>query len=308
MACPAEYRRVLPPGFAQSRWIAPDGWDVRRFEWLGGTRGGLFWQGGRGDIVEKYLETLGHWHARGWHLAGFDWRGHGGSGRFDHDAGWTSEFAPALDDLAALWADWAARTPRPHVLAAHSLGGYLSLRAVLDGRVTPDALVLTAPMLGLRSPLGPALSERIARWQSGRGLAGQGAWADDRQGRGRIDRMALLTHDRDRYADEQWWHERLPDHRGRAPSWGWLHEAFAATRALRADPRLDALTTPTLVLVAERDRLVDATAAIAVAERLPAGELLRFGPESAHEILREVDAVRDRALATIDAFLDRVAP
>ena len=46
----------------------------------------------------------------------------------------------------------------------------------------------------------------------------------------------------------------------------------------------------------------------AAARRLPNGELLAFGKEARHEILREVDAVRDRAMDAIAAFLDRVAP
>jgi lysophospholipase len=37
--------------------------------------------------------------------------------------------------------------------------------------------------------------------------------------------------------------------------------------------------------------------------RLPDVELVRFGPESAHEILREADGVRLRAYRLIDAFL-----
>jgi lysophospholipase len=36
--------------------------------------------------------------------------------------------------------------------------------------------------------------------------------------------------------------------------------------------------------------------------------LLSFGDEAAHEVLREVDAVRDVAMAAIEEFLDRVAP
>ena len=36
---------------------------------------------------------------------------------------------------------------------------------------------------------------------------------------------------------------------------------------------------------------------------LPDARLLEFGPEAAHEILREADPVRDRALARIDSFL-----
>jgi lysophospholipase len=41
---------------------------------------------------------------------------------------------------------------------------------------------------------------------------------------------------------------------------------------------------------------------------LPHAEILWFGPEARHEILREVDPVRDRALAAIDDFLDRLVP
>ena len=41
--------------------------------------------------------------------------------------------------------------------------------------------------------------------------------------------------------------------------------------------------------------------------RIPRGELVRFGGGARHELLREADVVRDRALAAIDEFLARVA-
>ena len=44
-----------------------------------------------------------------------------------------------------------------------------------------------------------------------------------------------------------------------------------------------------------------------MAGELPDVELVRFGSESAHEILREADPVRDRALDAIDDFLARRA-
>ena len=59
------------------------------------------------------------------------------------------------------------------------------------------------------------------------------------------------------------------------------------------------------MLVADADGLVDSRAAIRLAARLPNVQLERFGRESAHEILREDDAVRLRAYALIDEFLDR---
>ena len=46
-------------------------------------------------------------------------------------------------------------------------------------------------------------------------------------------------------------------------------------------------------------------AAAKAARMMQHGELVSFGPEARHEILREVDAVRDRALEAIDGFIDR---
>ena len=92
------------------------------------------------------------------------------------------------------------------------------------------------------------------------------------------------------------------------PSWRWVVDAFRSTRELRSDARLAETRVPVQMLVAETDALVDPRAAIEVAGRLPDVELLRFGPESAHEILREADPVRAKALMAIDTFLDARAP
>ena len=117
-----------------------------------------------------------------------------------------------------------------------------------------------------------------------------------------------LTHDLTRFEAQQAWRAAHPDLCLGSPSWQWVAQAFAQTAALRADPRLDQLRTPVQFVLADADRLVDSRAAVRVANRMPAAELLRFGPESAHEILRELPPVRDKALAAIDAFLDSHAP
>jgi lysophospholipase len=62
------------------------------------------------------------------------------------------------------------------------------------------------------------------------------------------------------------------------------------------------------MLVADADELVDSEASIDRAGRMPDAKLIRFGRESAHEILREADPVRDRALNAIRVFLDSRAP
>ena len=309
---PARFRRALPADALVSAWTAADGWSLRRFDWpapVGRPRGSILFQGGRGDIVEKYLEAMTHWHDAGWAVTSFDWRGQGGSGRLaaDPHVGHAASFAPYVDDLGAVWRDWRVATPGPHVAMGHSMGGHLILRGIVEGAIDPDAAVLIAPMLGLRSPVGAAWGERLARMMGGLGDGARPAWKGHERP-GAIDRQPLLTKDRARYDDELWWYRECPSLRLGPPSWAWLVEAFASTRRQRADPRLRETRTPIQMLVADADALVDPRAAIAVAAALPAAETIRFGAESAHEILREADGVRDRALDAIDTFLAARAP
>ena len=62
------------------------------------------------------------------------------------------------------------------------------------------------------------------------------------------------------------------------------------------------------MLLADADGLVDPAAARAIAAELPDAQVERFGPESAHEILREEDSVRSRAIAAIESFLNERVP
>jgi lysophospholipase len=301
-------RRAIPADATVSRWTAPDGWPLRRFDWPGTGRGGILFQTGRGDVFEKYLETFAHWHAAGWTVCAFDWRGQGGSGRLSADphVGHADGFEPWIADLGAFWRQWQVDGSR--VIVGHSMGGHLALRAMLERVIDPTAAVLVAPMLGLKAPIGATLGERLARLMRRIGDPKRPAWKANERPGSRLDRQKLLTSDTSRYDDEQYWYEVSPDIKLGPPSWSWLVEAFASTRAQRGDLRLASLMTPILMLVAERDGLVDPTAALAVADRLGAAEVVRFGRESAHEILREVDPVRAQALAAIDAFLAAHAP
>ena len=308
MPSPMLYRRALPAGAAFSRWAAADGWSHRRFDWpaTGTPRGSILFQGGRGDIVEKYLESSAHWHATGWSITGFDWRGQGGSGRLSPDAhvGHVTDFGAYIADIAGFWAGWAPTALGPKVVMGHSMGGHLTLRALVEGAIAPDAAVLIAPMLGLHAPLGWTwLGERVARLLGGVGNSARAAWRDNEIPGAKAARQALLTHDKARYQDELFWKSAHPELELGPPSWRWVIEAFRSTRALDADPRLRTMAVPVLALIADADKLVNAKTAAAVVAKLPDARVVRFGSESAHEILREVDAVRNRALAEIDLFL-----
>lgn len=307
MDSPTLHRRAIPADATISHWTAPDGFALRRFDWPATQpRGAILFQGGRGDIFEKYLELFAHLHAAGWSVASFDWRGQGGSGRLTPSQfiGDIDDFATYIADLGAFWADWVRGTPAPHVVVGHSMGGHLVLRALAEAAIAPRAAVLVAPMIGLHSPLGAVLGERMARWIGGRGDPARAAWKGNERPATTQTRQQLLTHDKDRYDDELWWQSARPELMMGAPSWRWVARAFESTRAQRDDPALARIAVPVLMIVAEDDKLVSPRAALAVAAKIPGTRVLRLGRESAHEVLREADGVRDRAIAAIDAFLD----
>lgn len=111
-----------------------------------------------------------------------------------------------------------------------------------------------------------------------------------------------------RYADELWWKEKDASLALGPPSWGWMAAAYWSFAALDRPGAIEGVAVPVLVLGTEGDKLVSPAAIRAAAARLPHAELHMWDASVAHEILRERDAVRDDALARIDAFLDARAP
>ena len=314
-ALPPIDRRAIPPAAAEGTWRAGDGHPIRRIDWPAGQdppRGSILFLPGRGDAYEKYLETLDGWAAQGWRVTAADWRGQAGSGRLGTDSftGHIGDFAQWVDDLAALWADWLGQTPGPHVLAAHSMGGHIALRALAEHRVDPDAAVLSAPMLGFTGQILPrAVMHRLARLMCRIGDPRRPAWKwSEKPGALPRGRMDLLTHDHERYQDEIVWRERRPELAMGPGSWGWVERAMASMNGLERPGVLEAVRVPVFIAATAADRLVSIAAIDRAARRLPGCELLRFGKEARHEILREEDGVRNRTLAAIAGFLDRVTP
>jgi lysophospholipase len=303
-------RRALPPGAEISSWRAADGWTLRVMEWPQshnqGARGSLVFANGRGDFIEKYLEPLGHWHASGWNVLAFDWRGQGGSAG-DIVGGHLDSFDPLVEDGAALLRYWSDRRPGPHVALGHSMGGHLLLRILAEHRPPLAAAVLVAPMIRINArPIPHTVGRRISAALARMGLRRLRAWQkNERPHLPGTSRSLYLTSCPDRYADEMWWKERQPSYNLGPPSWGWLDAAYRSIDSLTPD-KLAKVETPILILGTDRDRLVSPNAIRRAAAALPNAELHMY-PDAAHELLRESDPVRLDALARIDSFFDRRA-
>lgn len=314
MADPIIDRRRVPDGATFSSWTARDGWQVRRFDWLSSSelpRGSILFQTGRGDMIEKYFELIAHWHAAGWSIAGFDWRGQGGSGRLlpDRNTGHIDDFATWTADLAAFWSDWKKTLPGPHIVFGHSMGGHLVLRGLLEGGIDPDAMILSAPMLGFETSVLPVGWVAGAVGLAARFAPARRAWPEnERPTKKGTLRQTFLTHDTARYEDERWWQDTQRDLVLGPPSLQWLAEAYKSCIWIAQGKRLEDVRTPMILIGTDGDRLVSPDAIRTAAKRVPGAILHMFDDSVSHEVLREVDAVRDEGIARIDAFLDGVAP
>jgi lysophospholipase len=307
-------RRSIPAEAQESDWQTADGWRIRRIDLncTGDARGSLLFLPGRGDHYEKYLETLNYFARKGWSVTAIDWRGQGGSGRLldDPHVGHIDDFSTWISDLRGFWRSWKANTPGPHVIVAHSMGGHLAMRALVEQAVDPDAVALSAPMLGILT-LGLPVSwhHAISKFLGSLGNPQRAAWKEgEKPGSPLSARKMILTHDQARYEDEIFWWEKRPFVRLGPPSWHWVERAIASTRMLAEPGRMENVSTPVLLLAAKSDKLVDTKRIINDAARLPNSELMVFGDEAAHELLREADPVRDRCLEAIDHFFDKNAP
>lgn len=295
-------RRAIPAGMTFATWTAADGWPLRSYRWdqAGAARGSMLFLTGRGDFIEKYLEVLAHWHDAEWNIAGFDWRGQGGSGRLLADPliCHQTSFDPLVTDFAKFVMEWQRATPPPHVIVAHSMGAHLTLRLLAEHDVAIDAAVLSSPMIDIRITRVPRWTVRLAtRIATALGLR------ERRIARRDIgDVGGRMTSCPDRLADKHWWKASHPAIASGAPSWGWIDAAFASIAHL-ADATLARIGTPVLLVATARDPVIDVAAVVHAARILPAAEL-DIVPGGGHEILREVDGRRLPVIARIDAFLD----
>ncbi|HEY2749788.1 alpha/beta hydrolase [Phenylobacterium sp.] len=275
----------------------------------GRARGSIVLSGGRTEAIEKYYEFIGECLDRGFVVLAHDWRGQGLSQRALGDPlkGHARGYKAYLDDFRALLGAFADRLPRPWVAVAHSMGGCLTLLAMSHGEDRFAGAILSAPMLGIRTPFPPGVSRLLttlsllAGLGGGYTLSGAGKPFDsDFEGN-------VLTHDPVRHARAWSLVAAEPKLALGAPTWGWIDFALRATAYLARPDALRNITVPVVIVSAEDDKLIDTAAQSAAARHLPQGKFINV-PGAYHEILMETDPMRNIFLRALDALTGRVAP
>lgn len=243
---------------------------------------------GRTEFIEKYGQTASALALRGFSSMAIDWRGQGLADRLldNKMVGHVAHFTDYQKDVAALVrAARALNMPRPYFLLAHSMGGAIGLRAVIEG-LAVKAVAFTGPMWGIKiaphlKPMAWLLSHVMPQVGHGHrlppgttlehhvladGFAGNLLTRDARQFE--IMREQLVAH---------------PEMALGGPSFVWLREALTETRHLAGRPSPD---LPCLTFLGSNERIVDVGEIHRRMEHWKKGTL-EIVAEGEHEVLMD---------------------
>jgi lysophospholipase len=287
-------------------WLTTsDGVRLRAVVWTGGTRGTAVIFPGRTEFAEKYGRVAGRLVARGFAVAVIDWRGQGLSDRHPVNPllGYVADFREYQRDVAALMElDARLGLPEPHYMVAHSMGGCIGLRTLLE---RPDfrAAVFSAPMWHLQMRAATReLTSKMTRLASLVGLGGRllpGASQQPTLLAATFEDNAL-TSDR---ATFDWCLRQITAHPELAlagPSMQWTYAALEEMARLYVAP-LPRL--PVLALLGGDEEVVSPSVIRKQVSRMAEGELAEF-PAARHELFMERPAIVEQVWERINRFLD----
>ena len=286
----------------------PDGAELRFARWAppAGRKGTVCLFQGRGEMIEKYFETVRDLRDRGFAVAMIDWRGQGHSSRRLRDPrrGYVRNFSDYEVDVETFVQQVVLPDcPPPHFALAHSMGGAVMLRVAHAGKRWFDRMVLSAPMIDLP---GRATSLPVRLLLKTMRLAGQGGryvpGGDDTITGTRSFINNHLTSDPVRYARNAAVIEEDPTLGIASPTVAWADTAFRAMNTFRQQYYPSKIRQPILMLAASNDEVVSTAAIEEFAYHLRAGSHLVIAG-SKHEILQEQERYRSQFWAAFDAFV-----
>ena len=282
------------PDAGSARWLrTSDGIQIRIAYWSGGEKGTILLFPGRTEYIEKYGRTAGELLSRGYSTLVIDWRGQGLADRLldDRSLGHVEAFADYQKDVqAVLKALPELGLPTPLFLIAHSMGGCIGLRSLLDG-LPVAAVVFSAPMWGIQmSPLLRPLAWGLSSLARPIGLAGRYAPGTKPGNYAEVEPFEgnLLTTNRDMFDYMKVQTSTHPELGVGGPSLHWLNEALKETRLL-AD--LPAPPAPCTTFLGTNERIVDVDRIKARMTGWQTGNL-RSVDHCEHELMMETSEIQ----------------
>ncbi|MBC7132472.1 MAG: alpha/beta hydrolase [Roseovarius sp.] len=294
------------PGDGAAFWMrTSDGVRIRVGLWQAeGARGTVLLFPGRTEYVEKYGRAARYFADAGLATLVIDWRGQGLADRLGDDpmSGHVGRFTDYQRDVAAMVAAAGAlELPRPWHLLAHSMGGCIGLRAVMEG-LDVARVVFSAPMWGIRMS---AMLRPVA-WSLGWGMRHLGfghlyapSTAAEHYVLTEPFETNKLTNDRETWDYMARQIRAHPELGIGGPSLQWLHEALVEMRTLARRP---APGLPCLTILGSDEEIVDPRRIHDRMAHWPGGRL-EIIPGGRHETLMDTPAMQARVFGMICDFL-----
>ena len=310
MADPAPFHHDVAEGPpAQAVWVmAADGVRLRLAIWRPGASkegdapGTVLLFPGRTEYIEKYGRAAGVLTGMGYATISIDWRGQGLADRAlsDRNTGHVMNFDDYQMDVAALMDTARAQDlPEPYYLLAHSMGGGIGLRALMNG-LPVKAAVFSAPMWGIAlkgfmRPMAWALGWLARRLWLGH-LYAPGTKPETYVRESPFEDNVLTT-DPEMFAYMQRQIAAHPELALGGPSLRWLYQALVETRDMARNPAPDIAT---LTFLGSNERVVDTAPIHSRMSGWANGKLdLIEGAE--HEVMMETPETRDHVFGAIAA-------
>ncbi len=307
-----EKRREAPEDAIFNYFSASDGGQMRYARFPASKvvdiKGTVIFLPGRTEFIEKFLEDIHIWNGLGFACAAMDLRGQGMSHREhpDRDRHYVKTFDQHIDDVHQFFEQALVnKLPKPFILMGHSAGSHVIMRFLHDHPRAADAAILVAPMVHIASDGVPrGITHGVSALMSmiGRGAAYVPGHTKFKEGRWGWRRK--LTHDDDRFEDEDYF-IRNKDTRlavGGA-TFKWVLEAIRSCNKLNASGYAEAIQTPTLILQASEEQIVDNQAQTDIAALMPNAQVAVI-EGAMHEILKEADDKRAAVWEEIGKFID----
>lgn len=257
----------------------------------------VFFSNGRSEWLEKYAYlALDLQLDQDTALVMWDHRGQGASGG---TPAWIDNYDTYARDTARIVA--ATAQDKPYMFMAHSMGGLIALYSTLTGKISPQAMVLGSPLLGLPNspvprPLAKPLSLLLTQMGLGAVSSGAGTFTN------RPFESNDLTQSRVLYERIQRSPFKIP-----GATFEWVSATFKAIDVIFDSTNLAKLTCPTLILGGTAETVVDQAAfgqwVKKAQELVPTPVQLTMLPDARHEIFSEVPQIYQAALREATSWM-----
>lgn len=269
------------------------------------SKANLIISNGRTESFILYTEVILNFVNQGFNVYALDHRGQGLSERLTGDPhlGHIDEFKQYAADLNFFIEQVVPKTQWPSYILSHSMGSAIALDYLMNYQHHIKAMVMIAPMIDIRLPAPKWLilsltKMRLAYYDAPHYiLLGTPYYEEDFQDN-------RITHDEIRYNRYLQAYRDHPQAQLGSPSNEWLRESLEQTDSLFEN--IKNLTTPCLILQAEKEQIVSNKAQNALAAVSPA-VTLKIIHEAQHQILLERDAVRGPAMVDALTFFEQHA-